>query len=392
VTSTRLYSWVPPKTNYTHFTDVWTTIAGSAGVPGHNDGTNHEARFNQPIGLALDNDGNLFVADTLNNTIRKMSTKGSGWITTTIAGTAGLSGVADGTNGAARFNQPAGIAIDRAGALFVTDSLNHTIRKATPSGRDWIVTTIVGFPGANGFADGTNRFARFNHPLGIAVGAAGTLFVADSLNHTIRKITHEQTNWVVNTIAGYPLSSGVNDGLKFAARFNQPSGILVDPNGNLFVTDKLNSTIRKLEPRGAEWFASTIAGQPRVPGSSDGASAWAHFDTPSSITMDNNNNLYVTDSGNCNIRKLTRSTTNWVVSTLGGEVGVRGTNDGIPNFVRFSYPSGIAANSAGSHYYVADSLNDTIRLGGGKGTDTNIFLGRWIQTGIEAHGTTQAAH
>jgi len=390
-TVTPHFTWIPSKTNYTHYSDVWTTIAGSPGIYGRDEGTNKDARFNQPMGLAIDAVGNVFVADTFNHTIRKISTNGPNWITRTIAGTAGLAGTADGTNGDARFNQPVGIAIDRAGNLFVTDSLNHTIRKITALGTNWVVTTIAGLARTNGFRDGTNRFAQFNRPLGIAVDASGTLFVADSFNHTIRKIASEQTNWVVKTIAGFPLSSGPNDGLRAAARFNQPSGILVDPTGNLFVTDKLNHTIRELELRGTNWLVTTIAGWPRLPGFLDGPYFWARLNNPSGLSMDKSNNLYVADSGNCDIRKLSKIGTNWVVSTLGSRVGASGTSDGTPNYVRFSYPNGIAVSPVNGRCYVADSLNNTIRIGGGKTTDTNIFLGGWVQTGFEMHGPGPAS-
>lgn len=358
---------------------MWQTIAGAPRLPGSVDGTNNQARLNQPVGLARDKTGDLFVADAFNHTIRRMSTNGSTWTITTIAGTPGLSGSADGTNGAARFNQPTGIALDSAGNLFVADTLNNTIRKVTAMGGNWVATTIAGLAGSNGSRDGTNRVARFNRPLGIAVNRQGVIYVADSFNHTIREIRPVGTDWVVKTIAGFPLSSGKNDGVRFAARFNQPNGIAVDRSGNLYVTDQLNSTIRKLRPVGTNWVVSTIAGLPGMRGANDGANAWSRFGTPCAISIDASDHLYVTDSGNHNIREMIPLGTNWLVSTLGGWAGESGTNNGTGTSARFACPCGIAVNEEGDVYYVADSLNDTIRAGGNTIWVTNIFFGQWIR-------------
>jgi len=380
------YRWIPGQTNRYQFTNVWTTIAGSATEPGNDDGTNTDARFNQPFGLAMDPAGNLFVADTLNHTIRRMSPVESQWITTTVAGTPGLSGSADGTNNTARFNQPTGIAADALGNLFVSDSLNNTIRKIRIIGTRAIVTTIAGLPGIKGFRDGTNHVAAFNRPMGIAVDHHGIIYVADSLNHTIREIRPRGSNWVVKTIAGSPLSPGKADGMWLGARFNQPAGITLDPAGNLYVADQLNSTIRKMHLSGTNWIVSTIAGFPGMRGWNDGLFPSSRFSTPSAISADTQTNLYVTDSSNNNIRKMTPIGTNWLVSTLAGWSGSRGTNSGLATDTQFSYPSAIAVNTDGSLYYVADSLNDTIRAGGRTVNMTNILLGTWQQMPVVKSG------
>ncbi len=377
MTSPPHYYWHPLQTNLYEFTNVWTTIAGSALSPGSHDGTDNQARFNQPVGLAMDQTGNLYVADAFNHTIRQMSTNGSTWLITTIAGTPGLSGSSDGTNGAARFNQPTAIAVDGVGNLFVTDTLNNTIRKISLIGTNWVVSTIAGLAGTNGFRDGTNRTARFNRPLGIAVNREGIVYVADSFNQTIREVRPLGTNWVVKTIAGSPLASGQADGVRAAARFNKPTGITTDDAGNLYTADELNGTIRKLRLAGTNWVVSTIAGVAGMPGRDDGAAPWAKFVNPCAISIDAGNNLYVTDSSNYNIRKITPSGTNWLVSTLGGWAGARGTNDGVGTEARFYCPCGIAVNTEGSHYYVADSLNNTIRMGGNTRTTTNMISGYW---------------
>ncbi len=190
--------------------------------------------------MAVDGAGNVFVADTWNHTIRKITPTG---VVTTLAGTAGSSGSADGTGATARFNEPFGVAVDGAGNVFVADTWNHTIRKITPTG---VVTTLAGTAGfVEGSADGTGAAARFNEPYGVAVDGAGNVFVADTDNNTIRKIT---PSGVVTTLAGTAGSSGSTDGTGAAARFYWPEGVAVDGAGNVFVADAVNYTIRKITP------------------------------------------------------------------------------------------------------------------------------------------------
>ncbi|HEY5233305.1 MAG TPA: hypothetical protein VIK35_07230, partial [Verrucomicrobiae bacterium] len=148
---------------------TFTTIAGTAGNYGGNDGTNGAAQLYRPEGVAVDTNGNLYVADNDENTIRKVAPAGTNWVVTTIAGTAGSPGGNDGTNGAAQFNAPIGITIDGTGSLYVADYGSDTIRKITPSGTNWVVSTIAGTDGVGGFADGTNGGAQFDQPSGIAV-------------------------------------------------------------------------------------------------------------------------------------------------------------------------------------------------------------------------------
>ena len=159
-------------------------ISTFAGVPiGSSDGTGSAARLYNPYAVAVDSSGNVFVADTGNNIIRKVTPAG---VVTTLAGTAGLYGNADGTGSAARFDIVEGIAVDGSDNVFVADTLNSTIRKITPGG---VVTTFAGTPGVIGSADGTGSAALFNNPSGVATDGAGNVYVADSNNFTIRKIT-----------------------------------------------------------------------------------------------------------------------------------------------------------------------------------------------------------
>ena len=232
------------QTNYaTPYT--FTTLAGLAGAWGSADGTNSAARFYYPEGVAVDSATNVYVADTWNHTIRKVTPAGE---VTTLAGLAGTIGSADGTGSAARFYYPEGVAVDSAGNVYVGDAYNQTIRKVTPAG---VVTTLAGLAGSPGSADGTNSAARFDQASGVAVDTNGNLYVADWGNHTIRKVTPVGTNWVVTTLAGLAGSSGSTDGTGSAARFNfggNGGAVAMDSAGNLYVPDWSNHTIRKGMP------------------------------------------------------------------------------------------------------------------------------------------------
>ena len=340
---------------------TFVTIAGTAGNSGSNDGTNRVAQFHWPEGITVDTNGNLYVVDNYEMTVRKVAPVGTNWVVTTIAGTAGVNGIADGTNGAAQFYEPASITMDGLGQLYVADGGNNTIRKVTPVGTNWVVNTIAGTAGSGGPADGTNGSARFNYPSGITVDTNGNLYVADTVNETIRKLTPAGTNWVVTTIAGQ-VGRGSSDGTNFAAQFYGPSSITIDGLGNLYVADTYNNTIRKLTPAGTNWVVTTIAGTAGNGDSADGTNDSARFNYPSGITVDTNGNLYVADTYNYTIRKVAPVGTNWVVSTLGGVAGTTGTNDGTGASALFSYPYGITVDGAGN-LYVGDTFNGTIRKG-----------------------------
>ena len=272
-------------------TGAVTTIAGSASVSGSTDGVGALARFAKPSGLWMDRTGVLYVTDADNHTVRAIS----GATVSTIAGRAGEYGGDDGTGSAARFYEPDGIAGDDAGNLYVADHNNHTIRKITAAG---VVTTLAGSPGLSGSADGVGGVARFYHPLGVAVDAAGTVYVADSFNRTIRKIS---PTGAVSTFAGVAGSLGSADGTGAAARFGGPNGLALDAAGNLFVVDNGNYTIRRITPAGE---VTTIAGSTGVQGSSDGVGSAASFWSPSKAALDGAGNLYVADTGNSTIRRI----------------------------------------------------------------------------------------
>jgi sugar lactone lactonase YvrE len=324
---------------------VVTTLAGSPGVQGSGDGTGPSARFNGPFGLAVDSSGNLYVGDMGNDTIRKVTPAGA---VSTLAGSPGLSGSSDGAGQGASFNSPQGTAVDPAGNVYVADTLNQTIRMITPSG---IVTTIAGSAGLSGSADGTGASARFYYPTGVAVDAAGDVFVADRDNCTIRGVT---AKGVVATLAGSAYSYGFSDGTGAAARFGYEQGIAVDAAGNVYVADTNNSTIRKIAPGGV---VTTLAGAAMVVGSSDGTGAAASFRYPGGIATDSAGNVYVADTYNNTVRKITPA---GVVTTLAGTAGVSGGVDGTGAGASFSLPVGIVVNAAGT-IYVSDFYDNTIR-------------------------------
>jgi sugar lactone lactonase YvrE len=338
----------------------FSTIAGVAAV-GANDGPGLDAQFDNVSNLALDHAGNLYAADTVNQTIRKITPAG---FVTTIAGSPGLFGYADGIGSDARFADPEGLVADSFGNIYVADYYNFAIRKITPVGTNWIVTTIAGTTEVAGTADGTNgaaRFGSFNHggPLSVTIDAAGNLFVADTGNFTIRKITPVGTNWVTTTIAGVAGSTGTNDGLGSAARFNNPSALTADAAGNIFVTDPGSYTVRKLSPSGANWLVTTIAGAPGINGLSDGTNDNARFLYPLGIAPAPGGGLYVADSFDQCVRLITPSGADWVTTTFVGDHNF-GHLDGFGTNAEFADPEGVASDSSGN-LYVADTGRNSIR-------------------------------
>jgi streptogramin lyase len=327
---------------------TFTTIAGQAGISGARNGIGRDARFNigSRSGIALDRSGNLYVVELQNNDIRLINPSG---IVSTLAGKAGTKGSSDGMGDNAMFSNPRGIAVDISGNAYVADAGNHTIRKIAPSG---MVTTFAGKAGISGTADGPAAIARFDLPNGIAVGPDGSIFVADGGN-TIRKITPEG---VVSTVAGQAGIKGSMDGLVSNARFNEPYAISVGTNGLIYVTEWGNNIIRVINSSG---MVSTLAGQAGVEGSDDGETTNAQFHIPSGIAVDGEGNLYVTDSKNNTIRKITSA---GMVTTIGGLAKRPGSKDGAGEDACFNAPVGIAVDSRGN-IYVSDDGNNTIRKG-----------------------------
>jgi sugar lactone lactonase YvrE len=326
----------------------FTTFAGS-GSPGLANGTGTAASFNSPAGIAVDSSGNVYVADGTNNEIRKITSSG---VVTTLAGAGPLvTGATNGTGTAASFSNPWGMTVDSSGNVYVADSYNSLIRKITSTG---VVTTLAG--GAWTFTDGTGTAAGFAIPTAVAVDSSGNVYAADTFSNSIRKIT---SGGVVTTLAGggsgtwfYGNAPGSINGTGSAASFNSPEGLAIDSSGNIYVADEGNNMIRKITSGGV---VTTFAGSGSQ-GSANGTGTAASFYSPFAIAVDGSDNIYVADTYNNLIRKITPG---GVVTTLAGS-GSQGSADGTGAAASFNRPFGITADSAG-YVYVADTHNNLIR-------------------------------
>ena len=429
---------------------IVTTIAGAPGAAGASDGQGSLAHFDGPTGITVGPSGELYVADTNNQTIRRISPQN---FVTTIAGLPGSEGSADGKGAAARFRYPAGLAFDVAGELYVADAWNFTIRKISS---DFTVTTPLGMPGMGGATDGAGNAARFTVPRGLAFDAAGNLYITDSHNHTIRKVA---PGFVVSTLAGNPNASGDLDGSGAAARFQyphqiasygstlyvadywetstlravttsgtvttaagpkgffyDPSGLAMDSAGNLFVADTYNHTVRKITPEGV---VSTFAGVALQSGNADGAGSAARFSFPRNVAVDSADNVYVTTNSGY-LRKITpagvvttlpagfgagavvvasagelyvsvasvirKVSASGEVTTFAGTMNTSGCADGPVGTARFGGVTGLALDSNGL-LYVADAWSDTVRKVTPDGVVTTIVGQCYARGGVDGVGT-----
>ncbi len=314
-------------------TGVVTTLAGN-GPQGFVDGAGTAARFANPSGVAVDGAGNVYVADSWNDAIRKIT---PGGVVSTLAG--GTHGYADGTGGAAHFSSPTGLAVDGVGNVYVADRSNYVVRKITPLG---VVTTVAGKPGTAGYLDGAGSIAKFDQPNAVAVDGLGNLYVSDLNNNAVRLVASDAT---VTTLAGGTI--GYADGTGVAARFTNPTSPIVNAAGSILVADSRNRAIRAVSSTGV---VTTIAGQGPVSALVDAVGTSARFGFPAGVAIDGAGNLYVADQNGYAIRKITPS---GVTTTLAG--GVRAGNvDATAAAAQFTSPSRIAADSAGNVYVTDD--------------------------------------
>ena len=263
------------------------TVAGR-GVAGYWDGPAVTSAFSDPLGVCVDPAGNVFVADTGNNRIRKVGLDGQ---VSTVAGS-GLAGYRDGVGTEAWLNGPNDLVVDAAGNLFVTEFNNHTVRRITPDGT---VATWVG-NGAPGYVDGTRSAAQLNQPAGIALDRDGNLYVTEWGGQRIRKVSAAGQ---VSTLAGTGMA-GYRDGSAPDAQFNNPDGVVVDGEGDLYIADNGNHVIRRLSPEG---IVETVAGTGGA-GLTDGEGFESQFSRPAGLGLDIQGNLYVADGENHSVRKI----------------------------------------------------------------------------------------
>lgn len=359
------------QTNYTPYTFI--TLAGS-GITGSTDGYGTNAKYANVHDVAVDGAGNVYVADSSNDTIRRITPDG---LVSTIAGKAGVTGTNDGIGTQARFNSPQGVVLDQNGTLFVADSSGRTIRKLTatfPSAQtNWSVVTIAGQPNVIGSADGTNNNATFSFPRSIAVDNAGNLYVTDFSNHNLRKVTPQGTNWVVTTLAGSAPNFGCADGTNSNALFHNPTMIVLDAATNLYITDTGNNAIREVRPVGTNWVVTTIAGSTNA-GFADGVGTNAIFKGPNGVVIGNDKTLYVSDSGNDTIRRLVLTGNDWVVDTLAGIPGIGSDTDGTGNGATFNSPIGMAFDAVGN-LYACELVGHRVRKGWLSGIPPVCLLG-----------------
>jgi serine/threonine protein kinase/sugar lactone lactonase YvrE len=331
---------------------VVSTFAGNS--YSYTDGIGTSAAFRDPYGIAVDKWGSLYVTDYGNHRIRKISLSG---LVSTIAG-GGTAAYVDGFGTSARFNNPIGVAVDGSSNLYIADSNNHCIRKITPSR---VVTTIAGsgMTGQGSLLDETGTNARFNRPTGIAVDSFGTIaYIVDYGNNRVRKVII--ASGIVTTLTGNG-AIGYLDNSADTSKVVSPPGIVLDTAGNLFIGDSYNNRIRKISSSGD---ISTYAGD-TVSGLADniyytmypGASK---FFSPGGVALDLAGNLYVADSWNQRIRKISPEGAVVTIAGSGNSGQDGGFENGVGTVAKFNRPYGIAVDTSGN-VYIADSANNRIR-------------------------------
>ncbi|MEU1028303.1 RICIN domain-containing protein [Streptomyces mirabilis] len=328
-----------------------TTVAGTgdAGATG-DDGPAVAARLDRPYGLAMDSTGTLYFSDHNNHRVRKVTTDGR---IRTVAGT-GTPGSGDdqGPAPSAQLDTPREVAVDRAGNLYIADSENHRIRKVTVDGQ---IGTVAG-TGTAGFSgdDGLAVAAELNCPYGVAVDNTGNLYIADTDNHRVRQVTPDGQ---IRTVAGTGTPGYSGDGGSAATtQLNSPYGVAVDGAGNLYITDAENHRVRRVA---ADGMISTVAGTGIDGFSGDGGpAASAQLDFPLGVAADTSGTLYIADHNNHRVRRVAEDGT---ISTVAGTGADGFGGDGGPaTSAQLNYPFGLAVDCVGA-LYIADYVNNRIR-------------------------------
>ncbi|BBI31186.1 NHL domain-containing protein [Cohnella abietis] len=339
---------------YAAASDIISTVAGSGEYLG-DGGDATSAKLNLPTGVTMDSNGNLYIADYSNNRIRKVNTLGK---ISTVAGTgtAGFSGDSGKAN-LAKLQDPQGVAVDSAGNIYIADSFNNRIRKVDTSGE---ISTVAGIFNSGYWGDDVAATSTpLNRPTGVAVDSQGNLYIADSYNNRIRKV---DTIGIISTVAGSSNVGGyTGDGaVATSAKLNLPTGVFVDSIGNLYIADSENHAIRKVDKQSGK--ISTVAGTGSAGFSGDGESATsAQLNSPTGVTVDSSGNLYIADFINHRIRKVDASgKISTVAGSSKGFFGGFSGDGGAATSAELNNPKGVAVDSSGM-LYIADSNNNRIR-------------------------------
>jgi sugar lactone lactonase YvrE len=332
-------------------TDTITTLAGT-GVAGFSGDTGQAslAQLKNPRGTAVDGAGNVYIADTSNFRVRKVTPAG---VITTFAGT-GVSGFSGDTAQAtlAQLGAPTGVAVDAAGNVYIADAGNYRIRKVNPAG---VITTMAG-TGVPGFSgdSGQATLAQLNFPNGVAVDGAGNVYIADTLNHRVRKVTPAG---VITTLAGTGVAGFSGDSAQATlAQLNRADGVAVDTAGNVYIADALNYRVRKVNTAGV---ITTLAGTGVAGFSGDtGQASLAQLNVPNGVGVDGAGNVYISDTLNYRVRRVDAA---GVITTVAG-TGVAGFSGdtGQASLAQLNSPGGVGADAVGN-VYIGDSGNSRVR-------------------------------
>lgn len=315
---------------------------------------------NSPVSIAMDRQGNVYVSDQGNSLVRKLTPVGTNWVVNAVAGTDG--GHPDWRSE----GRECSIALDALGNVYLADSYRCIIQRLTPLGTNWVATTLAGRLGYRGGEDGTNGAARFDEPSAIAVDNHGNVYVAQTRDPALRLLTPSGTNWVVTTIVPEP---NKDESAAHAERLWRPTGLAVDSAGNVYVADQGNKRIFKLTRSGSKWTMTTVAGS-GTPGDTyaEGMRGTARFASPNAVALDPSGILYIADGINdvATIREIVLAEPGGVVTTIAGVARFEPRQartpfaDGPASEARFTYPRGLAMDSAGN-IYVADTWNGAVR-------------------------------